>query len=83
MLAHSRGSGFIYEGGGIMDISQVWEFIRQTWRWWVAFSVCAIVGYCLWYHLFGRRIYKKIDGKMYVISWLILVAPAIYMKVVG
>jgi len=66
MLAHSRGSEFIYESGGIMDFSQMWEFIRQTWGWCVVFSVCVIVGYCLWYHLFGRRIYKEIDGKLYI-----------------
>ena len=50
-----------------MDINLMWGFIRQNWLWLlVTYPFACVAGYLLWWHMYGRREYKEVDGKIFI-----------------
>ena len=45
---------------------QMLEFLSETWKVWLIFTVVALAGYCLYWYLFGQRIYRAVAGKAQV-----------------
>jgi len=53
-----------------MDIAQyghnILNWLSETWPTWLAYAITALAGYCWYWYLFGQRVYKVIDGGLFV-----------------
>ena len=41
-------------------------WVIDHWQAWLTFTILSFVGYTVWYFLLERRLYKEVDGKLYV-----------------
>jgi len=40
--------------------------VIDHWQGWLIFASLSLAGYTAWYFLFEQRVYKEVDGRLYV-----------------
>jgi len=47
----------------MFNVEQMIDWLSETWRIWLVFTIVVLAGYCLYWYLFGQRTYRAVNGK--------------------